>query len=63
ATRVSASVRLAENQAENMDRALGDVSLFASGNPGGDGSEARSQPAISKISDIDTLIDRRTHQL
>ena len=58
ATRVSASVRLAENQAENMDRALGDVSLFADGNPGDDGSEAGSQPAISEISDIDTLIAR-----
>ncbi len=57
AARVSASVQLAENQAENMNRALGSVSVFADGSPEGNASQAESQPAISEISDIDTLID------
>ena len=58
AARVSASVQLAENQAENMNRALGNVSVFADGSPGGNASQAESQPAVSEISGIDTLIDR-----
>ena len=58
AARVSASVQLAENQAENMLRALGDVSVFTDGSAGSDTSQAVSQPAISEISDIDTLIAR-----
>ncbi len=58
AARVSASVQLAENQAEHMHRALGDVSVFADGSPGGDTSQAEPQPAISDITDIDTLIAR-----
>lgn len=61
AARMSDSVQLAENQAENMNRALGDVSVFARGNPGGNASEVGSQPAtaeIAKIASIDVLIDR-----
>ena len=58
AARMSDSVQLAENQAENIDRALGGVSVFANRNPGGNASQAGSQPETSEISDIDTLIDR-----
>ena len=61
ATRMSDSVLLAENQAENMNRALGDVSVFAGGNAGGNASEVGSQPetsGIAKITNIDVLIDR-----
>ena len=58
AARVSAAVHLAENQAENMLRALEDVSVFTDGSAGGKTSQAASQPAISEISDIDTLIAR-----
>ena len=61
AARMSGSVQLAENQAENMNRALGDVSVFAGGNSDGNASEAGSQPEtskIAKITNIDTLIDR-----
>jgi len=57
AARVSASVQLAENQAENMNRALGSVSVFADESPGGNASQTESQPTISETSDIDTLID------
>ena len=39
AARMSDSVQLAENQADNMNRALGDVSVFADGNAGGNASE------------------------
>ena len=58
AARVSASVQLAEKQAENVNRALGSVSVFADGSPDGDNSQADSQPALSEINDIDTLISR-----
>ena len=58
---MSESVQLSENQAENMNRALGDVSVFASGNAGGNPLEAGVQPGtaeIAKITSIDALIDR-----
>ena len=61
AARMSDSVQLAENQAENMNRALGDVSVFAGGNSDGNASEPGSQPEaseIAKITNIDTLIYR-----
>ena len=61
AARMSGSVQLSENQAENMNRALGDVSVFAGGNSAGNAAEAGSQPEsseIAKIANIDTLIDR-----
>ena len=61
AARMSDSVQLAENQAENMNRALGDVSVFAGGTSGGSASEVGSQPTtaeIAKITSIDALIDR-----
>ena len=61
AARMSESVQLSENQAENMNRALGDVSVFASGNAGGNPLEAGVQPGtaeIAKITSIDALIDR-----
>ena len=58
AVRMSTSVQLAENQAENINRALGGVSVFADRNPGGNASQAEPQPETSEISDIDTLIDR-----
>ena len=61
AARMSGAVRLAENQAENMNRALGDVSDFASGGSGGSASETGPQSEtseIAKITNIDTLIDR-----
>ena len=61
AARMTDSVQLAENQAENMNRALGDVSVFAGGSPGNAVSEAGSQPEtaeIAKITSIDVLIDR-----
>ena len=61
AARMSDSVQLAENQAENMNRALGDVSVFAGGNSGGSASETGFQPEtseIGKITSIDVLIDR-----
>ncbi len=61
AARMTDSVQLAENQAENMNRALGNVSDFASENSPRDPSETESQPTsaeISKITNIDTLIDR-----
>ena len=61
AARMSDSVQLAENQAENMHRALGDVSVFAGGNSAGNTSETGSQPTtaeIARITSIDVLIDR-----
>ena len=61
AARMSDSVQLAENQAENMNRALGDLSVFAGGTSGGNASEVGSQPTtseIAKITSIDALIDR-----
>ncbi len=61
AARMSGSVQLSENQAENMNRALGDVSVFAGGNSAGNAAEAGSQPEtyeIARITNIDTLIDR-----
>ncbi len=61
AARMTESVQLAENQAENMNRALGNVSDFASGNSSSNPSETASQPEvpeISKITNIDTLVDR-----
>ena len=61
AARMSGSVQLAENQAENMNRALGDVSVFAGGTSSGSASEVGSQPTtaeIAKITSIDDLIDR-----
>ena len=61
AARMSGSVQLAENQAENMNRALGDVSVFAGGNSAGNASETGIQPEtseIAKITNIDTLIDQ-----
>ena len=61
AARMTDSVRLAENQAENMNRASSDVSVFAGGNPSGNASEAGSEPGaseIAKITSIEVLIDR-----
>ena len=61
AARMSGSVQLAENQAENMNRALGDVSVFAGGNSAGNASETGIQTEtaeIAKTTNIDTLIDR-----
>jgi len=61
AAKMSDSVQLAENQAENMNRALGDVSIFAGGNSAGNASETGSQPTtaeIAKITSIDVLMDR-----
>ena len=61
AARMSDSVQLAENQAENMNRALGDVSVFAGGNSVGNASETGAQATtaeIAKITSIDVLIDR-----
>ena len=61
AARMSGSVQLSENQAENMNRALGDVSVFAGGNSAGNAVEAGSPPEtfeIAKITNIDALIDR-----
>lgn len=61
AATMSDSVRLAENQAENMNRSLGDVTVFAGVNPAGNASETGSQPEtveIAKITNIGTLIDR-----
>ena len=58
AARVSASVRLAENQAENINRAMGDVSEFAGGSTGENASQTESQPETSDIGDIDALIAR-----
>ena len=61
AARMSDSVQLAENQAENMNRALGDVSVFAGGNSTGNASKTGSQPEtseIARITNIDTLIYR-----
>ena len=61
AARMTDSVQLAENQAENMNRALEDVSVFAGGGTSGNASEAGSQPEtaeIAKITSIDVLIDR-----
>lgn len=61
AARMSNSVQLAENQAENMNRALENVSVFAGGSTGNAASEAGSQPEtaeIAKITSIDVLIDR-----
>lgn len=58
---MSDSVQLAQNQAENMNRSLGDVSAFAAGNFMGASSEVGSQPAnldIGKIANIETLIAR-----
>ena len=61
AARMSGSVQLAENQAENMNRALGDVSVFAGGNSAGNASETGIQTEtaeIAKTTNIDTLINR-----
>ena len=58
AARVSASVRLAENQAENINRAMGDVSEFAGESTGTNASQTESQPETSEISNIDALIAR-----
>lgn len=61
AARMSDSVQLAENQAENMNRALGDVSAFAGGNTAGNASETGSQPTtaeIARITSIDVLMNR-----
>ena len=60
AAKMSASILLAENQAENMNRALGDVGAFAGGESSGNSLEVESQPDIAditKITNIDTLID------
>ena len=58
AARISDSVQLAENQAENINRTLGGVSVFANRNPGGNASPEGSKPETSEISDIDSLIER-----
>ena len=61
APRMTDSVQLAENQAGNMNRALGDVSGFAGGKSTGKASEGGSQPEtldIPKITSIDVLIDQ-----
>ena len=59
AAKATESVRLAENQAENMNRAWADVSVFVGGNPSGNASEAGSEPGtseIAKITSIEVLI-------
>ena len=61
AARMSDSVALSENQAANMNRALGEVSVFAAGSSGGNPSETGLQTQnseISKITSIDELIGR-----
>ncbi len=61
AAKMTDSVQLAENQAENMNRALGDVSVFAGGNPSGNSLESGPHPEtseIAKITSIEVLIDR-----
>lgn len=61
AAKMTDSVQLAENQAENMNRALGDVSVFAGGNSSSNSSGSGSHPEtseISKITSIEVLIDR-----
>ncbi len=61
AAEMSGSVQLAQNQAENMNRALGDVSVVAAGDPIGNASETQPKAATSefaRITNIDTLIDR-----
>ena len=59
ASKMSGSVQLAENQAENMNRALEGVSVFAGESSAGNKSETESQPEsteIGKITNIDTLL-------
>lgn len=59
ASKMSGSVRLAENQAENMNRALEGVSVFAGESPEGNASQTGLQsetPEIGKITNIDTLL-------
>ena len=61
AARMSDSVALSENQAANMNRALGEVSVFAAGSSVGNPSETGLQTQnseISKITSIDELIGR-----
>ena len=58
ATRLSASVYMAGNQAENMNRALQDVSVLADGSLGANTSQTESQPTTSAITDIDMLLGR-----
>ncbi len=61
AARMSDSVELSQNQAENMNRALAGVSVFAGGSASGNASETGSQPGsaeITKITNIDVLIAR-----
>lgn len=61
AAKMTDSVQLAENQAENMNRALGDVSVFAGGNQNGNSLESGSHSEtseIAKITSIEVLIDR-----
>ena len=55
------SVQLSENQATNMNRAFGEVSVFATGSSAGSPSETGLQAQdseISKITSIDDLIVR-----
>lgn len=59
AARMSGSVHLAENQADNMNRALADVSVFAGESPAGNASQTGFQsetPEIGKITNIDMLM-------
>jgi hypothetical protein len=61
AARMSDSVALSENQAANMNRALGEVSVFAAGSSVGNPSETglpTQNSEISKITSIDELIGR-----
>ena len=61
AARLSGSVQLAQNQAENMNSALRDVSDFTLGEPVRNASETQLQPrasGIAKITNIDTLMDQ-----
>ena len=61
AARLPGSVQLAQNQAENMNRALLDVGTFAAGEPPGNASETQlhtETPDIAKITDIDALMEQ-----
>lgn len=61
AARLSGSVQLAQNQAENMNSALRDVSDFTLGEPVRNASVMQPQPGesdIAKIANIGTLMDQ-----
>ncbi len=61
AARLSGSVQLAQNQADNMNRALLDVGTVAAGKPAGNALETQPHnetPDIAKITDIDALMEQ-----